>query len=90
MDNNYIENNKEPIEKSSVKLIGSYIVSAMDMEDKILESSYADYMGRQNWPNNLSEQAFNEIIKYLTLLIDETKMHQKMFQNLKDRLAAKK
>ncbi len=89
MDNSLINSAIEQADGGEVKLIGSYIASAVDIEDKVLESSYSDYLERQSWPAGLDHQAFEAITRYLTLLIEDTKMHQQMFLNLQNSLNAK-
>ncbi len=89
MDNSLINSTVEHADDGEVKLIGSYIASAMDIEDKILVSSYIDYLDRKSWPAGLDRQAFEAITKYLTLLIKDTRMHQQMFLNLQNRLNTK-
>jgi hypothetical protein len=89
MDNVIVKNKEKQADSGQAQLIGDYISSAMDIEDKILESSYMDYLDRKSWPANLDRQAFNTLVKYLTILIKETKMHQRMFLNLQNRLVLK-
>jgi hypothetical protein len=86
MDNTIVKNSEKQADNGQIQLIGGYISTAMDIEDKILESSYMDYLDHKSWPATIDSQAFDTIIKYLTMLIEDTKMHQRMFLNLQNRL----
>ena len=77
-------NAENQIEREQNHLMSDYITSAMDLEDKILESSYINYLDRKSWPAAIDNQSFISITRYLKLLIEETKMHQQIFLNLQN------
>ena len=62
--------------------IGGVLASALNMEDDISSGVYQDYMSRKHWPEQLDEEAFLEIRKRLTVLIEDTKKHKKILQAL--------
>jgi len=62
--------------------IGGVLASALNMEDDISGGVYQDYMSRKHWPERLDEEAFAEIRKRLTVLIEDTKKHKKILQAL--------
>ena len=62
--------------------IGGVLTSALNMEDDISSGVYQDYMNRRHWPEQLDDDVFIEIKKRLTVLIEDTKKHQKILQAL--------
>ncbi len=64
------------------KILAGFLVSAMDMEDEIAGGVYNDYLNRENWPDNLSDESFNEIQQKLKILVDETIQHRQIFSDL--------
>ncbi len=75
-----IKNPKKPL------TIAGVLASALDMEDEIAHSVYRDYMKRESWPKELSDEAFDTIRKHLTVLLNETSKHRRMIQTLRTRL----
>jgi CRISPR/Cas system-associated endoribonuclease Cas2 len=73
-------------ENTRKKTIGNYLASALDMEDHMSIAVYGEYMQRSVWPSNLSEEAFENIKKLLTVVIEETEMHKRMFSELQKKL----
>jgi len=68
--------------------IGNYLASALDMEDHMSIEVYGAYMQKSAWPATLSEEAFGNIRKLLTVVIEETEMHKKAFHALQEKLSA--
>jgi len=66
--------------------IGNYLLSALDMEDHMSIDVYGNYMQRSAWPADLNEEAFENIKKLLTIVIEETEMHKKAFSELQKKL----
>jgi tryptophanyl-tRNA synthetase len=60
----------------------NFLTAALDMEDKISNSVYKDYMDAKNWPKNLKPEAFQKIKEYLTVLIEDTRRHRKIIAGL--------
>jgi len=81
-----IKNGEKQSDNEQIEFIGNYILAAMDIEDKILESTYFDYLDRNKWPEELNKKAFSSIIKLLKLLIDETREHHRMFLDLQNKM----
>ena len=71
---------KEPI------TVEGFLLSALDMEDEIAHSIYRHYLERENWPENLKDDIFEEIRKYLTTLLDDTERHRNIVRNLQSKL----
>jgi hypothetical protein len=64
------------------RTVGNILVSALNMEDEISKGVYQDYLKQQNWPPELSQDAFLQIRKRLTLLIQGIEKHKKILQAL--------
>jgi hypothetical protein len=62
--------------------IGGMLASALNMEDDISSGVYQDYLKRRHWPEQFEEDAFLNIKRRLTMLIDDTKKHKKILQVL--------
>ena len=85
---------KEAIEKNadrrdapeSEKILGGFIASALDMEDRLTTGTYADYMNRDCWPAAMPEESFETIKAYLTVLIKDTEKHIRMLLFLREGL----
>lgn len=84
MQNTEIENTKAHPQKH--KIVSGLLLSALDMEDEIAHSIYQDYMDRKNWPADLKDETFEEIRKYLTILLDDTKRHRNIIIHLQSKL----
>ena len=56
--------------------------SALNMEDEIAHGVYSNYMERENWPAELKDDVFEEISKYLSTLLNDTKRHKNIIKNL--------
>ncbi len=74
------------MKSEEVKLVAGFLASALDIEDKMSESVYGEFLKRETWPANLDEGAFKSIKEFLFILIGETKEHEKIFLNLKNNL----
>ena len=73
-------------QKSDKKVIAGFLAMALDFEDRMSISVYADYLERDVWPSMLEEKSFEIIKKLLMILINETEEHKKAFLDLKNRL----
>jgi len=62
------------------------LVSALDMEDEIAHSVYADYMDRRNWPVGIKEKTLDQIRRYLTILLEDTRLHRNIVKTLQAKL----
>lgn len=62
--------------------IGGMLAAALNMEDEISSGVYEDYMDRRHWTEQLDDDAFVEIRRRLTVLIEDTKKHKKILQAL--------
>ena len=80
MDDNF----REPDERN-IKTVAGFLASALELEDKITNSSYQDYLNRSAWPDRLEESAFRKIQGYLTTLITDTEQHTKDFISLQEK-----
>ena len=69
-----------------IKLVAGFLESALDIEDKMSESVYGEFLNRKVWPANLEDSAFELIKERLFILIKETEDHKKIFLNLKNNL----
>ncbi len=67
-----------PTSTDETKVIGNYLISALDMEDEISNSVFCDYMDADNWPAELKPDIFQKIREYLTVLIEDTRKHRKI------------
>ncbi len=67
----------QPVGKRE-KIIANFLASALDMEDRVSNSVYRDYMDEKYWPKNLKPDVFKNIQEYLTILIEDTEKHRKI------------
>ena len=81
MDKNFNHKIKKSEEKD-VETIAGFIASALDMEDKMSESVYGEFLKREIWPAGLGDEEFRAIKEFLTILMQETEAHKKAFLNL--------
>ncbi|MBN1816775.1 MAG: hypothetical protein JW828_05415 [Sedimentisphaerales bacterium] len=68
------------------KTIAGLLLSALDMEDQIAHSVYKDYLERSNWPANLKEDIFEQILEILTTLLKDTERHHNIVSHLRSKL----
>lgn len=80
--NDAADNSPDRPQTDAHETIGGILASALNMEDQISSGVYEDYVKRENWPGQLDEDAFLEIRKRLTTLIDDTTKHQKILETL--------
>ena len=66
----------------SEKILAGFIASALDIEDRVAESIYVDYMKRDAWPAEMRAESFESIRSYLTVLIKDTQKHRRMLLSL--------
>ncbi len=78
--NKAIEAPKEPTTTQGL------LVSALDMEDEIAHSVYRDYMDRRNWPDGIKDKTLDQIRRYLTILLEDTRRHRKIVRILQAKL----
>ncbi|MBN1361231.1 MAG: hypothetical protein JW993_11590 [Sedimentisphaerales bacterium] len=57
--------------------IAGVLAAAVNMEEDIGNGVYRDYLRREHWPDRLTEEAFAEIRKRLTVLIEGTERHKR-------------
>ena len=76
MNENTANNDTEKPAERKPNIIAGYLASAMDMEDEISNSVYRDYMDPVRLPPGIDMDVFQEIQKYLTTLIEDTKRHR--------------
>ena len=62
--------------------IAGILASALNMEDEISSGVYQDYLKPQNWPAGFDKDAFLEIRKRLTVLIQGIEKHKKTLHAL--------
>jgi len=79
------ETRKAETHRKEPKTVQWLLLSALDMEDEIAHSIYRDYMDRENWPDDLKDDVFKEIRKYLTTLLDDTERHRNIIRNLQSK-----
>lgn len=58
------------------KTVANFLASALDMEDRVSNSVYRDYMDEKYWPKNLKPEIFKNIQQYLNILIEDTEKHR--------------
>lgn len=58
------------------------LASALKMEEIISSGVYENYMNRRYWPEGLEEGTFAEIRQRLAVLIEDTKRHKKIIEDL--------
>lgn len=80
------ETRKTEIHRKEPKTVQGLLLSAFDMEDEIAHSIYRDYMDRKNWPADLKDETFEEIRKYLNILLDDTERHRNIVRHLQSKL----
>jgi hypothetical protein len=71
--------------QSAVKnqnFLANFLAEALDMEDRVSNSVYRDYMDEKYWPKNLQPEVFKNIQEYLTILIEDTEKHRKTILEL--------
>lgn len=62
--------------------LGGVLAEALNMEDDISGGVYLDYLDRQRWPAQISDDVFDEIHKRLTVLVRGISKHRKILQAL--------
>jgi hypothetical protein len=72
--------------RSEPKTLQGLLLSALDMEDEIAHSVYRDFMQREKWPADLKDEIFEDIRKYLNILLQDTQKHRKIITHLQSRL----
>ena len=75
------------MQENELKQIGSYLLSAIDMEESFANGVYLDYTDRNKWPGNIDPQTYEKIQVLLNILINDTQRHSKLFSQLKEKLA---
>ena len=69
------------------KIVESYVLSAMDIEENFAHGVYLDYMARKNWPAGIDGETFKEILFLLQILINDTERHKKTLLEMKKKLS---
>jgi hypothetical protein len=64
------------------RTVGNILASALSMEEEISKGVYQDYLKPENWPPELNQDAFLQIRKRLTLLIQGIEKHKKILHAL--------
>lgn len=64
------------------KIVANFLASALDMEDRVSNSVYRDYMDVKYWPKNLKPEIFKNIQECLNILIEDTEKHRKIILGL--------
>lgn len=72
--------------EEKVKLVGGFLASAIDMEDKMSRDVYGEFLNRESWPALMDEETFKNIRDLLNILIQETDQHRKTFSELLNKL----
>ena len=81
-----MQNTKEITDsKANHKRISGMLVSALNMEDEIAHSVYNEYLDRKNWPDELKDDAFENIRINLTILLEDTKKHRAIIKHLQSK-----
>lgn len=75
------------MEKTEIKRIGAYILSAIDMEERFASGVYLDYTAKKNWPDDVNRDTYEKIQSLLNILIDDTTRHKNIFVELRKKLA---
>lgn len=75
------------MQENELKQLGSYLLSAIDMEEDIASGVYRDYTDRKKWPADIDEGAYEEIQSLLRILLNDTSRHKKIFSELKEKMA---
>ena len=65
----FCNNGMRKSQKKSTKNIVDHLATALELEDKFLDTTYKDYLQRQRWPEHLREEDFNRIRGYLNILL---------------------
>ena len=68
------------------KIIGGYLASALDLEDKMSLDIYGEFLDKTAWPASLDKEVFENIKRLLDIVIEETKMHKKAFLEIQKKL----
>jgi len=69
------------------KILAGYLASALDMEERINNSIYKEYMDRDKWPRRLQPDVFETIKQFLNILIEDTQRHRKLIAVLIEKYA---
>ena len=72
----------EQLDKGEIKIIAGFLASSLEIEDDMSSELYGEFLNREIWPSNLSEEIFQVVKKFLTTVIQETEGHKKLFSNL--------
>lgn len=75
------------MEKTGIKRIGDYILSAIDMEEKFSNGVYLDYTAGKDWPIDVDRETFEKIQSLLNILIEDTTRHKNILSELKKKHA---
>ncbi|MFA6588443.1 MAG: hypothetical protein WCT08_05235 [Patescibacteria group bacterium] len=67
-------------------MIGKFLIAALDLEDRMSNKVLNAYLNRDSWPANLTDEAFNKIIKILEPVIEDTERHSIIFNFIKRKL----
>lgn len=67
------------------QILSNYLVTALDIEDSMSGKTYGFFLDRDVWPAELNNMAFKNIKNYLNILIEDTKKHQKIIDELKNK-----
>jgi len=73
---------KENSDGKSLKVLGGFIVAALDIEDGMSKSVYSDYTDRSMWPAQMTDKSFKSVKAYLSVLIRDTEKHRAMLLSL--------
>lgn len=80
------ENTDKQQDFDSEKILAGYIASALDTEDRVVESIYVDYMKRDAWPVTMKEEAMQSIWAMLGILLEDTQKHKRILLSLQNEL----
>lgn len=67
--------------------IAHYVFASLDLEDKVSSSVYGQYLARDVWPDDITDEEFKVIQTNINTLIAETESHKKAFSLLKDNIS---
>jgi len=76
---NQSNNNQQPRKPTT---IGGYLAQGLDLEEQMSSGIYTDYLKRENWPENMSQETFEKIRTSLLYLLKDTEKHKKMLKEL--------
>jgi len=77
---------KNNLDKKETKIIAGFLTSALDVEDDMSINFYEEFLNRQIWPTNLTDDVFEIIKKIILILIEETEGHKKIFLKLMEKI----